>query len=559
MATYRPLSNGLYELDSSAGPIPVSATEDQLQAYGHTLDPGALALNDNGTGGQGNVPANASDAVPNYSPAGQGGAPAQSLDQDLFDGAPNSPAMSPKNEAVGDVTKATNPITDGNGRPKTDKFAPKTEDVDLKKYLEGVRSSAGPSYVRIPQKDIKAQWTVRKGKSVPEDLLEADSDAAINQRLAMQKKSDLEADRADRMGEAADDAIGAQEKAISADEIKVQKWRQEYARRQAVIDKEREANDQLKIDPDKVFNDKGGTLAKLGAALQIIGGAGVQAGYRLAENPGMKAVNQIIDRNIELQREEIANRKASTRGKENELERLTKVYGSPELAEQELRNRQMSLFSAYAKRAMMQSPDDVRANFDAAMADFEKERVASRVAIDQAAQDDVTEQWVNRPASTVAVGGPGKEMNRVVSVDGTDLFARTPEQAKDVQEKITNSTMISNQLAELKALAQKAPSFRVGSAEWDATLARMKSIAYDVMPRMNVAVGQGAMSGDEAERNIKMVGDPEALIRTNQNEMLDETIRGQHTFKKGLIRDYLYRDKGATAHAINPEPAHVRE
>ena len=53
MATYRPLSNGLYELDSSAGPIPVSATEDQLQAYGHTLDPGALALNDNGTGGQG--------------------------------------------------------------------------------------------------------------------------------------------------------------------------------------------------------------------------------------------------------------------------------------------------------------------------------------------------------------------------------------------------------------------------------------------------------------------------------------------------------------------------
>lgn len=407
MARYRPLSEGLFEVETSAGPMPLATTEEELQANGYEPadapprlppPPGRLALND-GAGGAPGAPETRSDVGPVMGPgSGAGGAPAQRLDQDLFSGAPNAPELERPDERRTSVTKETQPISIGAGAEGDARKAagPRTKTVTVKGAPRGGGGKAG----MVPVGQV-----VKKGKQVNPDLLEAESDAAINQRLAIQERGDRDAERAGRLGEAADSALAQQEKAISADEIKLEAQRKEYARRQAQIDAEREEVDKLEVDPDKVFSDNGGTFAKVLAGLSILAGGVLQGMHGMARNPGLDSIREAMDRNVADQKEKIARRRQGLSDQETELERLMTIYGNPEIAERELRNRQMALIEAYAKRTTQDSPDDVRANVQAALADFEAQRVQQRMAIDQAAQDDVTVQERYSSGGTGAGGG----------------------------------------------------------------------------------------------------------------------------------------------------------
>ncbi|HEX6275808.1 MAG TPA: hypothetical protein VFZ53_22355, partial [Polyangiaceae bacterium] len=105
MPAYRALEPGLFELDTPAGRLPVTASEDELRAAGHFPEelslfaPGSEAMAQNGgAGGVPNAPATAQD----FGPA-MGGSPAQKLDQDIIDGAPSNPVaqkLSPNTEVV---------------------------------------------------------------------------------------------------------------------------------------------------------------------------------------------------------------------------------------------------------------------------------------------------------------------------------------------------------------------------------------------------------------------------------------------------------------------------
>jgi hypothetical protein len=411
MARYRPLSDGLFEVETSAGPMPLATTEEELQANGYEPadapprlppPPGRLALND-GAGGAPGALETRSDVGPLMGPgSGAGGAPAQRLDQDLFRGAPNAPELVRPDERVTSVTKESRPIQVTGSREPEPAKGPRTKTVSVR---TGPRTGGSGKAGMVPVGQV-----VKKGKPVNPELLEAESDAAIDQRLAIQARGDRDAERAERLGEAADSALAQQEKAISADEIKLEAQRKEYARRQSTIDKERDAVDKLEVDPDKVFSDNGGTFAKVLAGLSILAGGALQGVNRMGSNPGLDAINQAIDRNIADQKEKIARRRQGVADKETELERLMTIYGNPEIAERELRSRQMALVNAYAKRATQDSPEDVQANVQAALADFEAQRVQQRMAIDQAAQDDVTiqERYSSGAAGGAAGGVPGK-------------------------------------------------------------------------------------------------------------------------------------------------------
>jgi hypothetical protein len=409
MARYRPLADGLFEVETSAGPIPVNATEDDLLANGYepANDParppppvGRLALNE-GAGGALNAPVSRSDVAPIMGGlgSGAGGAPAQRLDQDLFSGAPNAPELERSDERRTSVTKETQALVPGSPRSGSsgDKSGTRTKTVSVQ---AGPRGGGGGKAGMVPVGQV-----VKKGKPVNAELLEADTDAAIDQRLAIQNRGDIEARRAGELGEVADAALQQQEKEISADELKLEAQRKEYARRQAVIDRERGEVDKLEVDPDKLFSDDGGTFVKVLAGLSILAGGALQGFKGMAQNPGLEAINQAIDRNVQNQKEKLARGRQGVSDKETELERLMAIYGNPEIAERELRQRQLSLVNAYAKRATQDSPEDVQTNVQAALADFEAQRVQQRMAIDQAAQDDVTLQERYSSGGTGAGGG----------------------------------------------------------------------------------------------------------------------------------------------------------
>lgn len=443
MARYRSLEDGSFELDTPAGPLPVAATEDQLLAEGHEPDAGIappslaglpppptgrLALDD-GAGGQGNSPATASDAP---SPlgglgSGSGGAP----NYGSGGGTEGAPAV---------------PVSGGSGAPRSggDRAEEKPREQAPAPATKRIRiSGSAPAASAAPTrsgsgKPVEVARTVKLGKKVSQDQLDADSDAEIDVRLAAQNKADRDAGRAQRLGEVADADLARQEREISADEIKATRMRDEYARRTREIEDGRREVDEMEVDPDQLFGD-GITFPKIMAGISIIAGGVLQGLKGLDKNPGLEAINQAVERNIAMQKERIARKRQGVADKETELERLMKIYGNPEIAERELRERQLGLAEAWAKRTMMDAPEDVQANLQTYFADRGQQRAKERMAIDQAAQDDVTIQMRSGGGGG---GAAAKKSGPALGTERTEKiasFANAIVAARNIEKNINES------------------------------------------------------------------------------------------------------------------------
>jgi hypothetical protein len=435
--------------------------------------------------------------------------------------------------------------------PKTEAYRPGAS--------SGQSSGAGaPRYATTKARDVKAAWRVDKGPQLDPENEEFRSEAEIDTRLNMQERADREEERALRNVEEYEKRVLApQARQISTDELKLDRMRQEYARRQKEIDDERAAVDKLEVDPNRIFAEKGAWASVL-AGISILAGGALQGLQGRGSNPGLDAVNAAIDRDVQLQKEKYARRREGLREKETAYERLMNTYGNPEMAEAELRNRQASLAEAWAKRHAMQSgAEDVQANLQQAFNERDLARVEERRQLDQAFGDRISEQWQHVPAQTYQVGGQRalkpEARERMVRIDGKTGFVVAGNARDKVQESVNNFDHMDQMLAEYEALASNpdlGPNDRKRAAE---------ALKERLGATMAVAQGQGAMSDGERENVAKGLGSPEDMVNiTDAKARIETTRRFFRTKRDGIVSSQVYQDPDATTPWQGAAPRSVR-
>jgi hypothetical protein len=183
------------------------------------------------------------------------------------------------------------------------------------------------------------------------------------------------------------------------------------------IDTEREDVDQLKINPDEWWEDKPG-WAKVLAAIFVLA-AGPGAGLSGRENPALKAINGSIEQNIALQREQIQMRREGLRDKENELERLTKIYGSPEAAEAELRDRSRLLIQRFGEKRMLDAEaQDAAMAFRQQLSVWDDERLAGQQQLQAALAEGVRQDYLRGVVASQAPIAGALEQPEVEKLGG---------------------------------------------------------------------------------------------------------------------------------------------
>jgi hypothetical protein len=436
------------------------------------------------------------------------------------------------------------------------------EDIDLADQVANGQAAPPPRarFIKTGGKDIRAGFQVQKsGISDPEReaLKEGLAENEIDQRLGMVETGRREQHRLQQRAEdfEGNEFADAQE-AVRKQRERTQWINTEVAKRQQDIQRERKAVEKLEVSPERVYQD-GGVWLRIGAAISMIAG-GMLQGRRGGNNPGLEAVNQILQDGMDSQRENRAARERGVATRETELDRLTQLYGSPETAEAELRKRQLDYAEAYAKKfALETGSQDVMMRVQQTFAERDRERMLENAKLDQDLRDRVTESWAYQPERVVQVGGGGpakpKAIERMVRVPGGGYgWARDSTSARDVQGKITTNANIANTLKKMKALAE------------DGTLTdlekRAKYEAYkqDIDAEINVAKGQGAMGVEEGERMTKLTGDPSVVLNPQNSTRLDIAIRQTDGRNSGLIRDYLHADPDATQPLTGGRPQSAR-
>ena len=391
---YEPIQPGLFRLHTPAGPLTVPTSEADLQAAGHVplTSPGSPALALSDSGGQGNVP----DVPPSLVPAlggpgsSAGGAPAQPIDQDIQEGAPNAPEMAPRDEQTTNLTKATRPI-EPEDKPKGEKEKAAGGTKKIRVTLPASRAGGGGK----PQ-DVRVGYKVEKTNLNPADIEAAeaaDADASIDRKLSAQSIADKQATRGEAQGAALGRDIRREERAIQEQRARDEAQAADYRTRQQAIDSERAEVEGLKVNPRQYFDNMPG-WAKVLSAIAMIGSGAAAGVGRGNGNAALDAINQEVERNIDSQKQNIGLRRQGLAARESELERLTKLYGSPEAAESELRDRQRALIQKYAeKQAVDAGAIDAADNLRTAFADWDTQRAKDRLTRQGALAGTVQEEW----------------------------------------------------------------------------------------------------------------------------------------------------------------------
>lgn len=582
---YRARDDGLFEVETPGlGFVPVHWGEDQLRAQG--LEPlappeGRLAFTGDtpietapSAGGQEapRAPESRLDAGRPGTVAGEfsrylettgGETPAEEFPANFRDDRGATPAVRSllEGKSASDLVLEGGRDKIADGERPVDKKGPRTE-----AYRPGGAGSVNlagdaagrPRYSTTKARDVRSAWRVDKGPQLDPENEEFRSEAEIDTRLNMQQRADREEERALRNVEEYEKRVLApQARQVSTDELKLDRMRQEYARRQKEIDTERAAVDKLEVDPNRLFNEKGAWASVL-AGISILAGGALQGLQGRGSNPGLDAVNAAIDRDVQLQKEKYARRREGLREKETAFERLMNTYGNPEMAEAELRNRQSALAEAWAKRhAMKSGAEDVQLNLQQAFADRDLARVEERRQLDQAFGDRISEQWQHVPAQTVQVGGPRalkpEQRERMVRVDGKTGFVVAGNAREKVQESVNTFDHLDQMLAEYQALATNPD---LGPNDRKRALGALKE---RLGPSMAVLQGQGAMSEGERANVDNGLGSPEDMVNiTDAKARVDATRRFFRTKRDGVVSSQVYQDPDATTPWQGAAPRSVR-
>jgi hypothetical protein len=570
--SYRARDDGLFEVETPGlGYVPVHWGEDQLRAQG--LEPlappegrqafvGDTPQAPSSAGGQERPAVPESRADVSSGPGTMAGdfsryleTPGGETPAEEFPASFKGSSQSPNVSRLFEGKSASDLVLEG-GRDKisegdkaVDRKGPKTEayrpgGAGSQNLSGGEGGGAGRArYATTKARDVRAAYRVDKGPQLDPENEALRSEAEIDTRLSMQERADREERRALQNVEQYESRVLApMQRQISTDELKLDRMRQEYAKRQEQIDREREAVDKLEVNPNEVF--EGREWAAVLAGLSILAGGALQGFQGRGDNPGLTAVNNAIDRSVQLQKDKIARRREGLAGKETALEKLMATYGNPEMAEAELRNRMSSLAEAWAKRHLMQgAAEDVQANLQQAFNERDLARVEERRQLDQAFGDRVSEQWQHVPAQTYQVGGqrpiPKEARNQAVVFPGGKVkYARGTGAAEKLQKTVADNAAMSGLLGDVVALVERGKGDRLW---WDENRGRIQAVMTDVAAKYKSANELGTYDNGVAQLIDKGVGQPDSILgwddamvaklRENQrlNQKNIETVDSYHT------------------------------
>lgn len=548
MGFYRELQPGLYELDTPAGKLPVTTSEHELRAAGHV--PEALAPS-GGSGGAGNVPA---------PPTGFGGSPAQKLDQDVVEGAPSDPAKQKlsSNAEVVNMTKETRPLAAGEQPGKGVRGGGDVKDVDV----EGGGAGAGQPrarYAKVGGKDIRAGYTVKKSGLTAEQVQaaeDAEADASIDRKLAAQELSDNQGSRVEAVSAEMGRQLRREGIAIREQEERNRRRAEDFERRQRAIDEERARVEALEVKPE-AFGFERGDMAGIigGLAILAAGVAGPQYGGR---NLAKEAIDKNISDKVAAQRFAWERAREGLHDKENEFSRLVQIYGTPQQAEDELRDRMRMMVQGLGqKMATDAKATDAAANLKMQFSDWDDHRAQSRLEREQALADQTTEQWAYQPERVIQIGGPRPmkpdERERAVRLpNGQYVYARTKADAEKVQTQLTSGNAVLDGLGKLKSVMSDGQP-------WDPEKrGRAQAIAAALALDIKNADQAGALDKGTQEIVTAMTSDPNDLFNPAAVSRIDAATERQKGKTSGLVRDYLHVDPEATTPVSSARPQTVR-
>lgn len=565
IGTYAPHPAGGFVVDTPAGvPLRTVFDEPRLQAMGYAPRPGltqpgsqAIAFGDSpdGEGGAGNVPRNVSD-VPMGGPGSSAGGAPGNLNQGGAVGAPADEAMTPRERMVArDEREKPKEGLRGGGEVK-----------DLEAEPRGaMQQSSAPRYAMVPAADRRAAFSVDRSGVNPEDWkrFEQGEAGALDERKQAatddMRRQQIEGGvQSAQMGYDA----RAEEVAMAARQRQADAMAADYQRRAAAIDKERAAIDSLDVKPDKLFG--GATWGKAIAAISVLAG-GVLAGLKGGKNQALEALNDIADRSAAEKRAEWERRSKGLVGKESDFGRLVSLYGTPQAAEAELRDRHRLLIQRWAEKRALDSnvagaPDQLKMQF----AQWDQERAAGVIDRQQKLSDHVREAWQNTPAHAVQLGGERplskEERGRMVQLsDGQHVFARTEGQATEVQKMLTPGSNVIAGLADLKRLASTIRGgVDITPLRLSETKMRMKTIADNLSGTLGQMLGENRLNDTILKQRMEMLGDPDVVIRGAADNAIEETARLARRQEHSIVRDYLYRDRETTTSAASPDGSGLR-
>lgn len=349
-------------------------------------------------------------------------------------------------------------------------------------------------------------------------------DAANAERIAEAKRQQVDA--AHRAAELSGDLYDAQKRDAQANAI--------FQTNVARLQKEQDAVTQMKVDPNRLFREKG-ALASIGSALAVGLGA---FGSALAKTPNYanEIVQGAINRDIAAQEDEIQRKGANAN---NAMANFVKTYGltldeSRELAKStqlryaasmvDMNAAKMTSIDAKAKAAAMKADFLAQAQQrDASLSQMLKGRITKQFAFVQPRA--ATRGYYKEPTlkdlheGAMAVGAVNKAF---APAGGGKLSARLGAQ------EATNESAIED----LQNFKKNAPEGYVlpdttGIPRTDARI-QLDAAAKAIVGKV-VAGSNGAYSQDEAHNLERQLADPRESVRNAAAARLHEALRTSHS------------------------------
>lgn len=284
---------------------------------------------------------------------------------------------------------------------------------DANEYAEYLMRGAparGGRAVKLPEHDALRSFQIERGAQLSPEDQQALADSDIERRLAGQDVADAEKARLQGEITAATRRNMEDEAALIEDRAHLEAKEADI---QSSIDAKVKQRDEeldkirgMKVDPNRVFRDRGVPGAIM--ALIAMGLGGMESGLTGGPNKALDQINKEIDRDIDAQALAISNAKDMAEATRTDLGRLYAQHGDLDLAKAELRQRQHAVAEAmaanYAKKAGI---PEVDARYQQWLADDSAAAAKRDADYRMAAQGARREMWEHVPERTQYVGGVG--------------------------------------------------------------------------------------------------------------------------------------------------------
>lgn len=429
--------------------------------------------------------------------------------------------------------------------------------------------------VRIPQKDMKVGWQVRKGQPVDEEsLTRLEAEEAEVSTLGLESKL--------RQADAAETALADTRTLLlqrRADaERRLAEARQEKDRRdaaaqeaaQAVKQRSEAARRAAKLEPKGAadFWEEKGTFAKVMSTIALALGAGAQGLRGLSSNPIKPLIDQQVDDWVDTQRIKYEELQRKAEGGEinakNEYAQAMALYGDARLAEQDLQLRAYDTIIGLLENRAQQIANDAGRDQAIMMAEqLDVEQQQRRMELEQAASDQVVENWARQQAGSMVVGGaPQADVKKVGEQE--KYLVRLP----DGRVGITNSANAASMKGKIRA--EKFATRTIGEIRsllsakgtLPATALKARLTSKRAALKEHIAASLGMNVNDEFIENYfdKAVPDATSMVEmatTDVSAALGETSNMLHRATNIMAEELIDPQTGQPlrgGHASSLEP-----